>query len=120
MNALNVDLARYAEIQNELDAFDALVESSQEAIAEETERLYREMYDLEQPLDAIAKQHIRDFAFKKAYFCVIRDKQEEIMNHEYRKFIKAMQKEFEQQAKLAGMTVEEYEEFELNEGCTAE
>lgn len=120
MNALHVDLARYYAEQDEYAAFDALVESAQEEIAEETERLYRKLYESELPLSDEGKQHIREFAYKKAFFCVIRDHQEMIMNHEYRHFIKVMQKEFEQKAKAAGMTAEEYEELELNEERVAE
>lgn len=120
MNTLNVDLSRYATAQDELAAFDALVESAQDEIAEETERTYQQLYDWEQPMTEEAKQHIRDFAYKKAYFTVIRDKQEDCMNHEIMKFIRVMRNEFEQQANKAGMSLEEYEEYSLNEDCTAE
>lgn len=113
MNALHVDLARYYAEQDEYAAFDSLVECAQADIAEETERLYRKLYESEQPLSEEAKQHIHDFAYKKAFFCVIRDQQEAIMNHTYRHFMKVMQKEFEKKAKDAGMTVEEYEDFTL-------
>lgn len=113
MNALHVDLARYYAEQDEYAAFDALVESAQEEIAEETERLYRKLYESEQPLSEEAKQHIHNFAYKKAFFCVIRDHQEAIMNHTYRHFISCMKKEFEKKAKDAGMTAEELEDIEL-------
>lgn len=112
MNALHVDLARYYAAQDEYAAFDALVECAQSDIAEETERLYRKL-EAEQPLSEEAKQHIHNFAYKKAFFCVIRDHQEAIMNHEYHHFIKVMKKEFEKKAKDAGMTAEELEEIEL-------
>lgn len=115
MNALHVDLARYYAAQDEYAAFDALVESTQIEIAAETERLYLELYEWEQPMTESAKKTIHDFAYKSAFFRVIRDKQEEVMNHEYRAFIKAMQKEFEKKAKDAGMTAEELESMELTE-----
>jgi len=113
MNALHVDLARYYVAQDEYAAFDALVECAQSDIAEETERLYRKLFESEQPLSEEAKQHIHNFAYKKAFFCVKRDHQEAIMNHEYHHFIKVMQKEFEKKAKDAGMTAEELEAIEL-------
>lgn len=113
MNALSTDLAKYQDRMAEYEAFDALVESAQIEIAAETERLYLELYEWEHPMSESAKQAIHDFAYKSAFFRVIRDKQEEIMNREYRAFIKVMQNEFEHQAKAAGMTVEEYEDFTL-------
>ncbi len=114
MNAFHVDLSRYQVFMAEQEAFDALIEEAQEDIAEETERLYLAMYDWEEkPVTDEAKKLIRDFAYKKAYFCVIRDKQEEVMNQQYRQFIREMQAEFEKKAHEAGMTVEEYEDFEL-------
>lgn len=113
MNALHVDLARYYAAQDEYAAFDALVECAQSDIAEETERIYRKLYESENPLSEEAKQHIYDFAYKKAFFCVMRDHQEAIMNHTYRQFIGCMQKEFEKKAKDAGMTAEELESIEL-------
>jgi len=113
MNALHVDLARYYAEQDEYAAFDALVECAQSDIAEETERLYRKLYESEQPLSEEAKQYIHNFAYKKAFFCVMRDHHEEIMNHTYRHFISCMKKEFENKAKEAGMTAEELEAIEL-------
>ena len=113
MNALHVDLARYYAEQDEYAAFDALVEFVQEEIAEETERLYTKLYEWERPMTEAAKQAIRDFSYKKAYFCVLRDKQEECMSQEYAKLIRVMHEDFAQHAKQAGMTVDEYEEYEL-------
>ena len=113
MNALSVDLARYQERIAEYEAFDALVESAQEEIAEETERLYATLYEWERPMTEASKQAIRDFSYKKAYFCVLRDKQEECMIQEYAKLIRVMHEDFAQHAKQACMTVDEYEEYEL-------
>ena len=120
MNSLSTDLSRYSDSISDQEAFEVLVESAQEAIAEETERLYLALYDLEKPLTESACQAIRAFAYKKAFFCVIRDRQEEIMNHEYLDFIRVMQREFEQRAKASGMTPEEYEDLTLDEECVSE
>lgn len=92
MQALNVDLARYDELVSEGEAFDALVESALTEIHEETEFLYRKLAN--EALSDLAKQAIREFAHKKAFFTVVRDRQEECMNHEYRKFLRRMNEEF--------------------------
>lgn len=101
MNALSTDLVHYQARLTEFESFDALVESAMEEILVETEQLFRKLMRQEQELSELAQQALREFAHKKAFFTVIREKQEELMGFEYQKFIRRMNQELLEELSLS-------------------